>query len=302
MPKESKKRGRPEVIPPQVRWKLRECYLSHFGEWGPRVLHLWSLREGLGRYSVGAISRILEDLRPIPEKKAKPKRYEIAAPMLMWSEDGTGFRERGRKQELLVLQDECSRYKVNSRLVDGPANESEVTSYLREAFDKHGAPLILKHDNAAYQNTDAVRSLCEEYGVVLLQSPPHYPPFNGKKERSMRDIKSYEKALRSHRVGGSLQERLDITLRDLNDERPRPVLSGRTAQEAFTERKQRLPDRIVFRIKIQTRTIELERFAKDRKEKQNARRRATMEVLSEYNLLVWKGGVSTHLQPKTGTT
>ena len=117
----------------------------------------------------------------------------------------------------------------------------------------------------------------------------------------MRDIKSYEKALKSHRVCSSLQERLDITLKDLNDERPRPVLSGRTAKEAFAGRNLRLPDRLVFKIKIQTRTIELERLAKDRKEKQNARRRAIMEVLSEHNLLVWKGGVSTYFQPKTGT-
>ena len=119
------RRGRPEVIPSSVRWKLRSCYLSHYRQWGPSVL---------GRFSTGAIARVIEDLKPLPpQERVKPQKYEIAAPMVMWSEDGTGLVDRGQKRELLVLQDECSRFKTNWRMARTSATAVDVEVYLREA-------------------------------------------------------------------------------------------------------------------------------------------------------------------------
>jgi transposase InsO family protein len=248
-------------------------------------LRYWAIREGLGTWSAGTIARVIADLAPTPEEIPKPRKYEIAAPMAMWSEDGTCFKERGRKKELLVLQDECSRYKINRRLASGPAKASDVAAYLEEAFDRHGAPLVLKHDGGSIFHDEKVKNLLKEYEVVELTSPPCYPPFNGKKERSMRDIKSYERALRKHGRGASLSERIDITIRDLNDERPRPVLGGRTAIEVFGQDRTSLPNRKRFKIKVETRRIELEALAGSRKEIQAARRKAVTEVLMRYNLL-----------------
>jgi len=34
--------GRPEAISADARWKLRSCYLSHYKQWGPRVLRDWA--------------------------------------------------------------------------------------------------------------------------------------------------------------------------------------------------------------------------------------------------------------------
>jgi transposase InsO family protein len=259
-------------------------------------LRYWAIREGLGTWSAGTIARVIADLAPTPEEIPKPRKYEIAAPMAMWSEDGTCFKERGRKKELLVLQDECSRYKINRRLASGPAKASDVAAYLEEAFDRHGAPLVLKHDGGSIFHDEKVKNLLKEYEVVELTSPPCYPPFNGKKERSMRDIKSYERALRKHGRGASLSERIDITIRDLNDERPRPVLGGRTAIEVFGQDRTSLPNRKRFKIKVETRRIELEALAGSRKEIQAARRKAVTEVLMRYNLLNWRGDMSTNLQ------
>ena len=137
--------------------------------------------------------------------------------------------------------------------------------------------------------------------VVELTSPPHYPPFNGKKERSMRDIKSYERALRKHKKGASLFERIDITLRDLNEDRPRPVLGGRTAREVFEDDRAALPSRKRFKMDVATRQVELEAKAGSRKEVQAARRRAVIEILSRYKLLNWRGDMSTNLQRQVGT-
>jgi len=118
--------------------------------------------------------------------------------MAVWAEDGAGFRERGRKKELLVIQDEHSRYKVNHRLVDGPATGEDVCDYLEQAFEQHGAPLVLKHDGGAIFHTEGVRNLLRRWGVIELTGPRYYPQYNGKKERSIRDIKSYERAMRDN--------------------------------------------------------------------------------------------------------
>ena len=296
VPKVLLQRGRPEAIPPSARWRIRQCYVDHYGQWGPDVLRHWATREGLGTWSPGTIARTIADLAPAEEVKIKPKRYEITAPMVMWSEDGTAFKERGRKKELLVLQDECARLKVNWRLAAGPADASEVVGYLREAFEDHGAPLVLKHDGGSIFHDERVQELLEHYRVIELTSPPHYPPFNGKKERSMRDIKGYERALRRHGKGNTLKERIAITMHDLNDERPRPVLGGRTAREVMQKTSTKLPTRSRFRMSVLTLQSELEAQAGSRREFQAARRKAVIEVLMRYNLLNWGGGVSTNHQ------
>jgi hypothetical protein len=295
------RRGRPEVIPPEARWKIRRCYQDHFEQWGPSVLRYWAIREGLGTWSVGTVAKVIADLASTPEVIPKAKKYEIASPMAMWSEDGTCFKDQGRKKELLVLQDECSRYKINKRLASGPADSSDVADYLKEAFDRHGAPLVLKHDGGSIFHDEKVKNLLEEYDVVELTSPPFYPPFNGKKERSMRDIKSYERALRKHGRGASLSERIDITMHDLNDERPRPVLGGRTALEVFEQDRISLPNRKRFKMEVQTRQITLEALAGSRKEIQAARRKAVIEVLMRYNLLNWRGDMSTNYRRQVRT-
>jgi len=299
---ERKPRGRPEVIPPSVRWKLRSCYVDHYGQWGPTVLRCWAIRKGLGRYSAGAIARVIEDLKlsPAPERP-EPRKYGIATSMAMWSEDGTALRDRGKKRELLVLQDECSRFKANWRLAPGSAEASDVETYLREAFEQYGAPLVLKHDGGSIFHDDSVIRLLNEYQVVELTSPRAYPPFNGKKERSMRDIKSYERALRRDGAVSSLSERIEISMQDLNEDRPRPVLNGRTAREVFEQQRIPLPDRTRFRMEVETLQLELEAKAGSRKEVENARRRAIIAVLSRYNLIQWKGNVSTNLIGQTGT-
>ncbi len=264
-------RGRPEAIPAEVRLKIRNCYISHYKQWGPRVLADWTNRQGLGSFSPSTIAKIIEDIRDETPLKTKPKRYEITAPNVMWSEDGAAFRERGKKKELLLLQDECSRFKVNTRLVDGPAKADDVCSYLREAFDKYGAPLILKHDGDSIFHEAKVQQLLNEYRVINLKSPPYYPPFNGKMERSIRDVKSYERAMKRQKQHTSLSERIDAAIHDLNEERPRPMLGGKTARETFQRKNTKLPDRNKFYMEAKILESEFTTTSASRKEKDDAR-------------------------------
>jgi hypothetical protein len=183
----------------------------------------------------------------------------------------------------------------------GSASEKDVLFYLGEAFEKHGAPLVLKQDNAAYQNTEAVQKLCEEYGVIILNSPPGYPSYNEKIERGMRDIKGYVRGLKRRNKGENLQQQIGLAIKDLNEDRPRPVLRSKTAKEVFEQRSVRLPSRKRFQIRVQTRQIELEEKARNRRELQAARRRAIEEVLLHYDLMKWKGDASTYLNAKRAT-
>jgi transposase InsO family protein len=286
------RRGRPSVIDPMVRLTIRQCYLQHFGQWGPRVLAQWCRREHIGHYSCGAIAEVIVDLRPQKEPQTPPVRYEATASNVMWSEDGTGFKQNGRKRELIVVQDEKSRKKMNWKLAPGPATSADVVQYLRLAFCEYGAPLVLKHDNDGIFHTPEVVSLLEQYEVLDLTSPPGTPRYNGKQERSMRDIKSYERAMRKNGVSGSLSDRIRATMQDLNEDRPRPVLGGLTACESYEEGLIALPTREELRTAVEKGERRILAQASSRVEVRSARRWAIEATLVSYGLVKIEGDVS----------
>jgi len=141
--------------------------------------------------------------------------------------------------------------------------------------------------------------LLESHGVIVITSPPGYPQYNGKKERSFRDVRAYERAQRRSRR--SLSQRIDHALDDLNNRRPRPVLNGRTARETYEERRTTLPDRERFTQEVQIRQIRLEANAASRHDRDAARRRAVEDVLSQYGLIVWNSDVSTYYTAENRT-
>ena len=281
--------------------KIRTQYLAKLFQWGPRVLAAWVERQGWGHYSTGAIARILDDLHPPGEPKEPSRKIVITAPQVMWSEDGAGFKDKYRKKELLILQDEASRYKVNTRLVDGPAKSGDVVAYLTEAFERYGAPLVLKHDGGSIFHDEAVEALLEEHHVVSLTSPPHYPPFNGKMERTVRDIKSYERALKRSHPDLTLHERLAEAVRDLNEERPRPVLGGRTAQEVYNQDKIPLIDRERFYAEVLQLEQTLLTAAASRQDQRRARQQAVEAVLLHHGYMKELTDVSAYCEAKTWT-
>jgi transposase InsO family protein len=297
----NKNLGRPVAVPARVRLKIRNCYIGHYKQWGPSTLAQWCRRQGLGDYSPSTISSIIEDIRDCNPPNEKPRRYEITAPNVMWSEDGAGFRDYGRKRELLLLQDECSRHKVNKRLVKGPATSDDVYDYLREAFDKHGPPLVLKHDGDSIFHEERVCRLLEQYGVINLKSPARYPPFNGKMERAIRDIKSYERAMKRFDSDSTLLCRIEAAIHDLNEERPRPVLGGRTAREVFEDRPMPLPDRHKFYKEVMDAERMMLSESCTRKQNDHARRRAIELVLLRQGLMKEITDVSTYLKAKIRT-
>jgi len=293
--------GRPSVVDESTRGKVRQCYIEHHRQWGPQVLVEWCRQEGLGNWSATTLAGVIEDLREPKEAPPVPVRYEVLVSNAVWSEDGTGFQQEGRKQELLVVQDEHSRRKLKWELVPGPATSGNVLHYLRWAFEKHGAPLVLKHDGDGIFHTPEVRALLEEYQVLDLTSPAGHPGYNGKQERSMRDIKSYERAMRKDGDKGSLGSRIRATMKDLNDDRPRPVLGGRTSRASYNAGLGQLPDRRLFRASVESKEQELLALATSRREANKAHRKAIEQTLWSYGLMSIEGKVSHDFLLEVGT-
>jgi hypothetical protein len=293
--------GRPRVVDEATRTKVRQCYTTHFGQWGPQVLAAWCRQEGLGDWSAATLAGVIDDLREPKEVPPAPVRYEITASNAVWSEDGTGLVQDGRKRELLVAQDEHSRLKLNWELVAGPATSWNVARYLQRAFEEYGAPLVLKHDGDAIFHTPEIRALLKKYQVLDLTSPAGHPGYNGKQERSMRDIKSYERAMRKHGDKGSLEGRIRATMKDLNHDRPRPVLGGRTAREAYNAGLYGLPNRQLFRAAVESRKRSLLASARSRSEARKAHRKAIEQTLWSYGLMEIEGNVSHDFLLEVGT-
>ena len=172
---------------------------------------------------------------------------------------------------------------------------------MEEAFQRYGPPLIIKHDGDSIFHGERMRELLNRYAVLDLTGPRSYPQYNGKTERSIRDVKSYERALRRSRRRLTLRQRLDQAIHDLNEERPRPVLGGRTAREVFTQDNIELPDRRQFSKEVERTEQRLLAIARSRLEQRSARRRAIEEVLLRYSLMKESGDVSRNYEEKNRT-
>ena len=176
----------------------------------------------------------------------------------------------------------------------------DVVLYLEPAFAAHGAPLVLKHDGGKIFQNVQVQELLARYQVVSLTGPRHYPQYNGRRERAFRDLRSFEKALRRHDPLLPLSVRLEIAIRDLNEERPRPILRGRTAAEVFQDR-QSLLDRKLFRQEVESTHKKLLESARSRDEQESARRRAIEAVLLRNGYLEIRAGMPTDFHPQNAS-
>jgi len=176
------------------------------------------------------------------ERVADTRRIQWLVPGTVWSMDPTGLVlvRDGVRQKLPVLPvfDLASRYKLPP-LVDESLSGEVVAARLDELFSQHGPPLVLKRDYGSNLNSEAVNEVLGRWLVIPLNSPPHYPPYNGGMERSQRDLKS---ALRPHllatrrdAVGGLVA----MTVHELNH-RARRCLRGKTACEMFARAKTNL--------------------------------------------------------------
>lgn len=204
----------------------------------------------------GAISR--RDLNALVQaerdrQKQKKSRQQVRihwhVPRLVWAMDDTEYRPDRNypKAYLHNVQDLASRYKFGALVGLKLAAGDEVVAHLAELFNRYGPPLFLKRDNGGNLNHHEVDELLSSAMVIPLNSPPHYPQYNGSMERAQRDIKTIlaEHAKTPNAFLG-IQAEMDIhelnhrTLSDLNYRTPCDVFrSGKNNARQYTRRKRK---------------------------------------------------------------
>jgi len=157
----------------------------------------------------------------------------------VWSlDDAELVRFADHKLYLHQVQDLASRYKFTPWVGEQVLGET-VAVHLEQLFLRQGPPLVLKRDNGSNLNQQAVDEVLARYLVMPLNSPPHYPPYNGGMECAVRELKIplVEKILAGGPISGSqVQAWSEVLAHELNH-RSRGCLDGHIACRVFQDAK-----------------------------------------------------------------
>ena len=123
-------------------------------------------------------------------RRQRGQRVQWHEPDVAWVIDATerGADRAGRKLMVHAVQDLCTRHRF-APLVAVESKGLAIARHLAGLFRRHGAPLFLKRDNGSPLNHAAVDAVLAEHGVIPLNSPVHYPKYNGAVEKGIRDLK-----------------------------------------------------------------------------------------------------------------
>jgi transposase InsO family protein len=215
------------------------CRLKHGRERTPGVGRLYrQYQDQISRRDLEALTRAVR--RELAQQhQAELRHITWQVPGLVWSlDDAELARLAHHKLHLHQVQDLASRYKFTPWVGEQVLGET-VAVHLEQLFLQHGPPLVLKRDNGSNLNQQAVEEVLARYGVIPLNSPPHYPPYNGGMECAVRELKTplREKIL-AHGLTPEVQVQAwaEVLAHELNH-RPRGCLDGRIACRVFQDAK-----------------------------------------------------------------
>jgi len=173
------------------------------------------------------------------QHQAELRRITWKIPGLVWSlDDAELARVAHHTWRLHEVQDLASRYKFTPWVGEHIWGET-VAAHLEQLFLRHGPPLVLKRDNGSNLNQQAVDEVLARYLVMPLNSPPHYPPYNGGMECGVRELKTplVEKILAGGPPTASQVQAWAEVLAHEQNHRSRDCLDGRIACRVFQDAK-----------------------------------------------------------------
>jgi hypothetical protein len=162
------------------------------------------------------------------------RRIRWNVPNVAWSMDPCEYQQQeAAKLYLNQMQDLASRYKFSPMAGTIPCGE-EIAGHLAATFKRFGAPLFLKRDNGSNLNHAAVNDVLAEYFVLPVNSPVHYPPYNGAIEEAQAELKTGLSARLAYKAcpGEHLEAYAGVVEHDLNHQ-PRPCLNGSNSCQAY---------------------------------------------------------------------
>ena len=131
-----------------------------------------------------------ERMRHHQEQRGRLRHLRWKQPNLAWAIDATEYVRDGQGRKLWVhaVKDLASRYQLEP-LTALSSSGGEVALHLEKLFRREGAPLLLKRDNGSVFNHQAVNQVLARWGVIPLNSPAYYAPYNGAIEQGISEIK-----------------------------------------------------------------------------------------------------------------
>ncbi len=168
------------------------------------------------------------------EKEMTMRRIEWKTPGLVWSMDDTTCI-RGARKEIHVVSDLGSKYKFPPLTGDELACGEDTAIHMEWLIEKHGAPLFLKRDNHSNLNNRLVDDVLSRHMIIPLNSPAHYPPYNGAMERGQGEIKRELDGIGGDVCSG-IQMACELAMHRLNH-KARRSLGQSTSCERFSNRK-----------------------------------------------------------------
>ena len=230
-------------------------------EFNPALL-LGELRElPQGPHRTGGLGQLHEswqrfisrqDLRDLAEEvrrehqqaeRAELRRVRWLVPGATWAMDDThvGYDEAGRLLQHTNTMDLASKY-LFAPMLGTPSCGEAIAGHLDRLCQREGPPLVLKRDNGSNLNHPMVQEVLAAYGVIVLNSPVAYPPYNGVNERFNGCLKSDLRLSfpTFSAIPAEFRETaLGLTIHNLNHDYRR-CLHGRHACLAFGSRRNRV--------------------------------------------------------------
>ena len=159
-----------------------------------------------------------------------------------WSIDGVEWPadRHGARLWLHPVQELCSRFRFQP-LVRCGEDGAAIARHLQALFEAHGAPLFLKRDNGSALNDAAVNGVLAAHAVIPLNSPVHYPRYNGAVENGIGEARRLLRWLQyapPRWQPEALAPYVRAAYQEMNY-RPRRCLAGRCAAAVYHESRGR---------------------------------------------------------------
>ena len=182
----------PHKVAPLHREELRValCDLRHGRQRSRGIGRLYrQYQDQISRRDLQELAnRVRRELAQQHQTEMRHITWQV--PGLVWSlDDAELARFAHHRLYLHQVQDLGSRYKFTPWVGERVLGET-VADHLEQLFLQHGPPLVLKRDNGSNLNQQAVDEVLARYLVMPLNSPPHYPPYNGGMECAVQELKT----------------------------------------------------------------------------------------------------------------
>lgn len=264
----------------------------------PEIASQWVIGKlaGVSASSVGKIWK--ENGRGIQEVPARIEKRswgssEWQRVHACWSLDTMYAHLMNVTLYLFVLVEEYSRLILGWKLCSAKTADNAWDLVSRTMVTIGQKPLILKHDNGPEFIGAGLQVPLTGAGVLSLPSPAYYAPFNGRCERTIKEVRRFTQPV-EERYGSLVYDLTGAIRRGsrvINDVLPRRIFQGRTSREVYQEGLEYTHEEEVLLIKRMVETQKRLEVEHERKRRYyDERRQAIIETVSSLNLCEVKYG------------